>query len=120
MITGDHVHTGIHIGRIAGLIRRDQFGTAPVVYIADANASKNIVWHDAEDGKEIAQLEVESMVQRSRAGGQPVELAVTGKAFKIFCRTSWMRDHLLGKQASFFLIRSLRKRQRKSHGTSHV
>ncbi|KAI8850979.1 hypothetical protein BC829DRAFT_441868 [Chytridium lagenaria] len=81
MITGDNVNTGVFVGRACGMIRH-QIGGEPEVVVGDYDAEKHaVVWKDADDSKPVPWQALEEKLVRSRTGGRPLELAVTGKAF---------------------------------------
>ncbi|KAJ3214485.1 hypothetical protein HDU67_001617 [Dinochytrium kinnereticum] len=81
MITGDNAGTAVFIGRACGMIRH-QIGGEPEVVVGDWDGDKSaVVWRNVDDGSYVTTQALESMLVRSRAGGKPVELAVTGKAF---------------------------------------
>ncbi|KAH6576338.1 hypothetical protein BASA62_001487 [Batrachochytrium salamandrivorans] len=96
MITGDHVNTGVHIARASGMVRKDWQDQEPVVAVGDVDKTlDNVVWTLLDSDTQIQRAELEEMISRSRSGLQPVELAVTGKAFNLLVRDGFMAEHLL-------------------------
>ncbi|OAJ42778.1 hypothetical protein BDEG_26191 [Batrachochytrium dendrobatidis JEL423] len=95
MITGDHVNTGIHIAQTSGMICQDWQGVDPIVALGDVDKSQDTVhWTLVGSDKRISRSELENMLGQSRSGLQPVELAVTGKAFNMLVRDGFMNEYL--------------------------
>ncbi|KAJ3112290.1 hypothetical protein HDU96_004734 [Phlyctochytrium bullatum] len=81
MITGDNANTAVFIGKASGMIRHQVTGE-PEVVLGDWDKEKRaVVWKNLDENKDVSWQDLEAMLVRSKSGGRPVELAVTGKAF---------------------------------------
>ncbi|KAI9209570.1 uncharacterized protein BJ171DRAFT_484440 [Polychytrium aggregatum] len=102
MITGDNLLTGVHVAKqcemipLRGAMGTPEQGKPVVVLYADVNASGQIVWKNHDDDSAVGLATVMNLVELSHTGaGNPVELAVTGKAFNLLIADGLMRKLLL-------------------------
>jgi cation-transporting ATPase 13A3/4/5 len=94
MLTGDNVDTALYIGWTSGMIRKGGPRQAPVVVVGDI-IDKELRWRNLDDDTDIGESVLSVLIQRSRKGFRPIEIAITGKAFKLLSMNGWLQNNLL-------------------------
>lgn len=94
MLTGDNVNTAIYIGWTSGIIKKGGPRQAPVVVVGDI-IEKELKWKNLDDDTDIGESVLSTLIQRSRRGFRPIEIAVTGKAFKKLSQNGWLQQNLM-------------------------
>jgi cation-transporting ATPase 13A3/4/5 len=95
MITGDNVNTAIYIGWASGMIKKDWQKQDPLIVVGEATGNI-VVWKNTDDNSTLSYTVLDTIIQRSRKGFRPVEIAINGKAFHILLSDGWLHKNLLG------------------------
>jgi cation-transporting ATPase 13A3/4/5 len=94
MITGDNINTAIYIAWASGMIKKDWQKQDPLVIIGDVK-EKEVEWINTDDNSLLSPQILDTLIQRSRKGFRPVEIAITGKAFHKLTQEGWLQRNIL-------------------------
>ena len=95
MVTGDNVNTAIYIAWMSGMIYKDWQNLDPMIITGTLSPENEVVWKSIEDDQEMTTVMIETLIQRSRRGFRPVEIAIDGKVFRKLAKDGWLHKYLL-------------------------